>query len=120
MSKFQEITFSDSDVVNKDDFIPQGEYNPHNVRPWLLHDHGFALAVVFADCESDAIDIAFDAGKLDRYKVEGAELADYGPDGEGLSYLGNGGAECDIESLGIVALPIPKFSFCTLFDGGTC
>lgn len=120
MSSYKEITFSDSDVVNKDDFIPKGESNPHNVRPWLLHDHGFVLAVAFADCLQDAIDIAYDAGKLDRYKVEGAELADYGPDGEGLSYLGNGGAECDIESLGALELPNPKFSFCTLFDGELC
>jgi hypothetical protein len=76
-AKFAEITFSDSDVVNAEDFIPKGEYNPHNVRPFLFHDHGFALAVCFADCLQDAIDIAVDAGKMERYAITPAEMADY-------------------------------------------
>ena len=65
-----ELTFTDSDVIDLDSFIADGEYNPHNVRPWLLHDHGFALAVVFADCLQDALDIAADNGKLDRFQID--------------------------------------------------
>jgi hypothetical protein len=75
-----ELRFSDDDVVNPDEFTPNGEYNPHSVRPWLLHEHGFALAVVFADSLQDALDIAVDAEKLDRYKVDLAsesERSDY-------------------------------------------
>ena len=37
-AEFNQIKFSDTDVVNKDDFIPEGEYNPHKVRPWLSGD----------------------------------------------------------------------------------
>lgn len=69
-SEYQQIKFTDSDVVNKDDYIPAGESNYHNVRPFLLHDAGFVLAVVFADCLQDAIDIAVDAGKLDRFQIQ--------------------------------------------------
>ena len=69
-SVYKEIKFSDEDVVNPDDFIPAGGYNPHKVRPFLLHDHGFVICVVFADCLQDALDEAVDAGKLDRYQID--------------------------------------------------
>lgn len=112
-AEYEGIKFSDEDVINADDYIPAGEYNPHKTCGWLLHDHGFTLAVVFADNESDAIDAAVDADKLDRYLVENEE--DY-PDGEGLSYLGNASEPFDIESLGIVKLPPVPFSYCALFN----
>lgn len=115
--KFQQIGFSDADVVNPGDFIPAGDYNPHKVRPWLLHDHGFTLAVVFADCLQDALDIAADAGKLDRFQVDESEMADYGPDEDGLAHLGNAGEPFDIEALGALELPNPPFSFVALFNG---
>jgi len=116
-----QIKWSDEDVVNVRDFIPAGEYNPHNVRPWLLHDHGFAIAVVFADCLQDAIDIAVDEDKMDRFLVQesdmGMFLGDY-TDAEGISYLGNASEPFDIEGLGIVELDNPKadLSFAALFD----
>ena len=65
-----EIDFTDDDVVNPDDYIPRGESNPHKVRPWLLHDHGFCLCVVFAESLQDAFDEAVDAGKLDDEDVQ--------------------------------------------------
>jgi hypothetical protein len=113
-----QIAFTDDDVVNPSDFVPKGEFNPHNVRPFLLHDHGFTLAVVFADCLQDALDIAADADKLDRYLVRGRELDDYG-DGDGLAHLGNAGEPFDIESLAAVELPNPPFSFAALFNAAT-
>ena len=30
-----EFRFIESDIVNIDDWIPQGEYNPHSVHPWF-------------------------------------------------------------------------------------
>ena len=114
-AEFNQITFTDSDVVNPDDFIAKGEYNPHNVRPFLLHDHGFVLAVVFADCLQDALDIAVDEGKLDAFQVSDKDMADYGPDEEGISHLGNAGEPFDIEALDAVELPNPSFSFVALF-----
>lgn len=111
---FQETRFDDTDVVNPSDFIPAGESNPHKVRPWLLHDHGFTLAVVFADCLQDALDLAADDGRLDRYRVTEADQVDY-PDDSGLTFLGNASEPFDIESLGAIDLPTPRFSFVALF-----
>jgi hypothetical protein len=115
-AEYQQIKFTDADVVNKDDFIAKGDYNPHNVRPFLLHDHGFVLAVVFADCLQDALDIAVDAGKLDGFQVAEKDLADYGPDEEGITRLGNAGEAFDIQALDALELPNPPFSFVALFN----
>lgn len=115
-AKVNEITFTDADVVNWNNFIPAGEYNPHNVRPWLLHDHGFPVAVVFASSLQDAIDEAVDENKMDRYLVAEKDLADYGPEEEGITRLGNAGEPFDIESLEAVELPNPPFSFVALFN----
>jgi hypothetical protein len=120
------VKFSDADVVNGGNFIPKGEYNPHNVRPWLLHDHGFAVAVVFADCEGDAIDEAVDGGKLDRFQLDpsnASHRADYGNGKDGdefdwndsVSYHGNAGEPFDLESLGMMELPNVPFSFAAMF-----
>ena len=112
-----QIKWSDEDVVNVRDFTPAGEYNPHNVRPWLLHDHGFTIAVVFADCLQDALDIAVDEDKMDRFLVQESDMGDY-TDEEGISYLGSWAEPFDIEGLGIVELSNPKadLSFAALFD----
>ena len=115
-AEFNQIKFSDDDVVNKDDFIPAGEYNPHNVRPWLLHDHGFTVAVVFADCLQDALDIAADENKLDGFQVDEKDMADYGPDEDGICRLGNAGEPFDIQTLDAIELPNPPFSFVALIN----
>jgi len=136
---YREITFSDADVVNADDFIPKGEFNPHNVRPWLLHDHGFTLAVVFADSLQDAIDEAVDNDKLDRYQldpndehvredymheVESGQGMKVEKDGatvwldwnDEVAFLGNASEPFDIEGLDAIELPNPPFSFVALFN----
>lgn len=95
------IKFSDSDIVNPDEWIPEGEYNPHKVRPFLFHDHGFVLCIVFASCEQDAL---VDAGKLERYAVN---QGDY-PNEEGLSFLGNASEPFGLEGLGIVFLSVVR------------
>jgi hypothetical protein len=110
-----EFSFDDEDVVNADEWIPKGEYNPHNVRPFLLHDHGFVVAVAFASSLQDAIDAAVDADKLDRFQVSEADIADY-PNEEGLTFLGNASEPFDIEGLDVVELPNPpKQSFAAQF-----
>jgi hypothetical protein len=116
-----DFSFDDSDVCNPDDWIPAGEYNPHNVRPFLLHDHGFTVCVVFASNLQDALDTAVDENKMDRYLIGEAERGDYdynpetGEYGEGVSYLGNAGEPFDIETLGVVELPNPSRSFAAQF-----
>lgn len=147
-AKFNEIIFTDADIVNKEDFIPAGEYNPHNVRPFLLHDAGFTITIVFADSLQDAMDIAVDEGKLDFLQIDPADANDRSDymteifadadtsldencpeytsvDGirywwkETPSFLGNASEPFDIESLGAVELPNPGFSFVALFNANT-
>jgi hypothetical protein len=115
-AEYNQVRFTDDDVVNPDDYIPKGEYNPHNVRPWLLHDHGFTLAIVFADNLDDAFDMAADAGKLDAFQVSDNELVDYGDEEEGISRLGNAGEPFDIEGIDVIELPNPPFSFVALLN----
>ena len=70
-SEFRGIKFSDKDVVETSSFIPKGEYNPHNVRPWIIYyNQGYVLCVVFASHEQEAFDIACDEGKLDRFLID--------------------------------------------------
>jgi hypothetical protein len=118
-ASYKEIKFTDADVVDLDDWIPDGEYNPHRVRPWLLHDHGFVLAVVFADCLQDALDAAVDADKLDRYLIAEEDYEEYGVMGDNPTccFLGNAGEPFDIESLEVVELPNPRrATFCESFN----
>ena len=126
-AEFNGVRFTDADVVNPRDYIPAGEYNPHNVRPFLLHDHGFMLAVVFAQHLQDAIDEAVDADKLDRYLLNAEDphhRADYGTTNEAgewdwndsVSFFGNAGEPFDIDTLGALELPNPPFSFVALFN----
>lgn len=107
--------FTDSDVVQATDFIPKGEYNPYNVRPWYVHDHGFCVGVCFASCEQDALDILADNGKLNNLLVTEEDLADYGEDEEGIARLGNASEPFDIQTLGIFELPHVPFSFAAMF-----
>jgi hypothetical protein len=137
---WRQIKFSDEDVVNSGNFIPRGEYNPHNVRPWLLHDQGFCLCVVFAHTLQDALDEAVDEGKLDRFQLVPTDKyvqqdymheVEHGrgfkmekEDGsvvyldwnDSVTFLGNASEPFDIESLGAEELPNPPFSFCALFN----
>lgn len=110
-----EIEFTDDDIVDIDSWIPAGEYNPHNVHPWLLHDNGFVLCVVFASNLQDALDAAVDANKLDHFLVDDAQLAEYGPDEEGITRLGNASEPFDIESVSFVELKNPPRSFVAQF-----
>lgn len=109
-----EVTISDSDVVEAREFIPAGEYNPHNVRPFVAIDHGYVVGIAFASCEQDALDVLADEGRLDRFKVNEKDMGDYGDEEEGICRLGNAGEPFDIESMWLEAIPNPSFSFCAL------
>lgn len=106
------VQWTDADVVNPDDYF--ANVGCRNYRPYLMHDHGFVVAVVFASSLQDALDEAADAGKLDRYQITEADQADY-PDDDGVTFLGNASVAYDIESLGCIELPNPPFSFVALF-----
>jgi len=111
-AEFNQIRFDDADVVNPDDFIPDGEYNPHDVRPFLFHDHGFVIGIVFASSIQDALDELVDNNKIDHLMIDDNDLHDYGED---YVCLGNAGEPFDIDTLGIVELPNPNWSFVAMF-----
>lgn len=134
-----EFRLDESDIINPDDMIPAGEYNPHNVRLWLLHDHGFTVCAVFADSLQDALDIAVNENKMDRYLID-EDIMDYLTDNpedmaagfdpevpemivNGVEYwweiqpafLGNASEPFDIDTLGYVEIPAPTMSITALY-----
>jgi len=119
-----EISFCDTDVVNCSEYGGNlnddgGMNRYYSCHSFLIHNYGLTLAVVFAANEGDSLDIAVDAGKLDRFKVSDKDMADYGDTeeerDERLTYLGNASEAFDIESLDIIKLTNPPFSLVALF-----
>lgn len=118
---YQGFTFTDADVVNLENCIYQGEFNPHNVRPWLIHSATCVLAVVFATCEQDALDEAVDESKLDGLQVSEDDIhsdegSEYGPNDYYVTRLGNASEAFDLTDVGIIPMPTPKRSFCAEFN----
>ncbi len=142
-SKFQDIKFTDADVVNPDEYSKDNAR--YNIKPWLIHDHGFVVAVVFANNLQEALDEAVDADKLAAWQLNSDEQSvrdEYmhavqacdgylvkvygnGQDNAPTAYLdwndevallGNASEPFDIEGLEVVELPNPPFSFCALLN----
>lgn len=109
---------TETDIVNGGDMIPAGEFNPHNIHPFILHDAGFVLGIVFAEHLQDALDEAVNNDVLDRYQVTETEMADYqtgvdserNPEYEGIAHLGNASEPFDIESLDVVEVPVSRWT----------
>lgn len=83
--------YKTSDIVNLESWIPDGDYNPHNIRPWQIGGEFGTLAICFASCESEAFDEAIDADKLDSYMVDGGYCEQYANE-HGCEHLTGGGA----------------------------
>jgi hypothetical protein len=80
-----------------------GEYNPYNVRAWVINDeHGY-LGVVIGEHEQDALDNAADNGILDRLLMSPEDYEEYSVNGYNDSYicLGNASKPFWSEYLGI-------------------
>jgi hypothetical protein len=80
---------NDKDILLNDVVLPQ-EFNPHNVRLWIIgHEFG-AICAVWASCEQDAFDEMLNAG-YEHFLVENPE--------EDLEYcyLGNAGEPCNLD-----------------------
>lgn len=116
----QSVKVTDDDVI-LDDYTPDGEYNPHNIHPFLLHDHGFCVAVVFANNLQDALDIAVDNDKMDSFLIQKEDYGDYGmnagiyDEDPRCSFLGIASEPFDIETLQVIELENPPMSFCALY-----
>jgi len=117
------IRFDDQDVVNPQDYDPdaKGELDMPGCGnlPVLFHDHGFTLAIVFAETLQDAMDIFADSGKADRFEISHEEFksGDWGTEENprGIIHLGNESRMFDSESFEFVILQNPPFSFTGLY-----
>lgn len=117
-TKHGAMDIDDKDVVNPLEYSDNGTYNPYNTRPFLIHGEFGCLAIVFASCESDALDEAVDAGKLNGYMLSQEDVEDWekrGADDE-ICYLGNASEPFDLTYIHILELPNPTFSFVTLLN----
>lgn len=109
---------TESDIINGESMIPHGEFNPHNIHPFILHNAGYVLGVVFAESLQDALDEAVDNNVLDRFQVTDKELAKYQtgvdsegyPEYEGIAHLGNASEPFDIEGLDVVEVPTSRWT----------
>jgi len=112
-----EFSFEDSDIVNPDDFIADGDYNPHNIRLWLIHDHGFTVGCAFASNLQDAFNELVDGDKLDSFQIGESDYANYdiNSDSPTCAFLGNASEPFDIEALGCVEILSPPMSIVGLF-----
>jgi hypothetical protein len=135
-AEYQGFTFTDADVANPDDFIPDATYNPHKIRPWLIYEQvGYSAvvrAIVFASCEQDALDEAVNYDKLDHLMLDEnnpEHRADYTKettydggepfmdwDEDRVTFLGNASEPFDLEGVGLLELPNPPFSWVALFN----
>jgi hypothetical protein len=113
------VKFTDADVINPNDLeLYATGSNPHNVRCFLLHDHGFSIGVAIAESLQDALDEAADAGKLDSFEVQEEDFDNYGmrTDSPTCSFLGNYCKGYDVEAVSAIEFGIPRLSLCALLN----
>lgn len=95
-AKFGEVDLPDKKLLCNN-VILSGEFNPHNVRLWIVGNEYGALCGVWASCEQDALDEGLNAGLLDSFLVDIEDLEKMTEDErEELTPLGNAGEYCDL------------------------
>lgn len=83
------IDLADKDILCNDVILPQ-EFNPPNVRLWIIgHEFG-AIVAIWASCEQDALDEMLNKG-YEHFLVDNPE-----PDNKEYCYLGNASEACDL------------------------
>jgi len=92
------------------DVIFSHEYNPHNVRLWLISNEYGPVAAVWADCEQDAIDEATDAGLMDAFLLEDDDIDEEDMEVGEYSFIGNAGEPADLTNLDIEAVDLSQQS----------
>jgi hypothetical protein len=102
-----EFSFDSSQTVNSESYIPTGEFNPHNTRPFLVHNEFGVLGVVYASSLQDALDEMVDSDKLDSCLVSDEDYAEADKEGYADDYasLGNASEPFDLTYIGFVELP---------------
>ena len=73
-------------LLTEEGYMP-GEYNPHNVRAWVLTGAYGVHGVVLAAHGTDALDEAVDQGMLDSEMMSPEDHAEYEANGWDDSYV---------------------------------
>jgi hypothetical protein len=100
------------DVVNPDEYIPAGSFNPHNMRPWLIGNEFGVLGIVYAHHEQDALDEMVDRDKLNSCLLSDEDaLERTDEDGnEDFARLGNAGEPFDLDYVWMRELPNKQYA----------
>lgn len=82
-----------------------GDYNPHNVKLWVIgHVYG-PVAMVWASCEQDALDEAWDKDLLKCFAVDAGEQTEDEATRESYAYLGNASEPADLTDCWMNTVP---------------
>lgn len=92
------------DRILGNNVVLPGEFNPHNVRLWVIGNEFGAMGAVWADCQGDALDELVDAD------LGSGLLIDESDADEETSRLGNAGEPADLSHawMGEVELLEPR------------
>ena len=105
----------ESDILLNNVMMP-GDYNPHNVRLWVIwHEYG-PICALWAPNEQDALDEMLDQG-YEQFLVADEDF-DEDLDEQGFyAYLGNAGEPCDLSYAWIKPIVLePARDFRLLLD----
>jgi len=100
----------DPEKILANNVIFEGEYNPHNVRLWLISNEYGPVAATWADCGQDAIDEATDAGLMGAFLLENEDVDEATMEAGEYSFIGNAGEPADLTNCGIEAIDLSKQS----------
>lgn len=94
---WREFDVKDELVVTNDVTFPW-EYNPHNVRPWLVVTSIGVLGLVWGSCEGDALDTLIDEDLGDSLILSEEDVKEWCADGreDEICYAGNAGEPVDL------------------------
>lgn len=100
------------DVVNPSDYIPTGEFNPHNMRPWLIGNEYGVLGIVYAHHEQDALDEMVDNDKLDGHLLSDEDALERTDENgnEDFARLGNAGEPFNLDNVWMRELPNKQYA----------
>lgn len=84
----------EQDILLNDVTMP-GDYNPNNVRPWVIgHEYG-PICAVWAANEQEALDEMLDRG-YEQFLVADEDFDEDLDEQDHYAHLGNAGLACDL------------------------
>jgi len=98
------VEMEDENILCNNVILP-GEFNPHNVRLWVLGNEYGPLVAVWADCEQDVIDEAIDSGKADGILIDEETISE-DSDKDDVCRGGNAGEAYDGEHLWLATVKL--------------